>query len=320
MTVVITGVAACGKVEKKPAAFKVALLSPGPVSDAGWNAAAYEGLQRIERELGAAISQVQVGGPAEFEEHFRHYAAEGYNLVFGHGFEFQNAAAKVSPDFPKTIFITTSGSTVRQNVAPMIFELEEATYLMGMLTAMMSKSGRAGLVGGVEIPSVGSTFLAFEGGAHAVRPDFKVVTSYIGNWEDVGAAKEATLALIDQGADFILHNADAAGLGVFQAVQERKGKGVYAFGSNKDQNQIAPDVILASGVIDIPGAFVEVTRRVKEGTFKAEPMWLGMKEGVISLVYNPKLEGAIPADIRVKVDEVQKKILTGELTVPRGKF
>src|SRR5262245_35916533 len=71
--------------------FKVALLSPGPVSDAGWNALAYEGLLRIRDELGAEISQTQTKNPAEFEEGFRDYARRGFNLVFGHGFEFQDA-------------------------------------------------------------------------------------------------------------------------------------------------------------------------------------------------------------------------------------
>ena len=176
--------------QTSPAAkpFKVALLSPGPVSDAGWNALAYEGLLAIRDQLGAEIAQTQTKTPAEFEEGFRDFARRGYQLVFGHGFEFQDAAAAVAPDFPGTVFITTSGNTVRKNVAPMRFMLEEATYLEGMLAAGMSKTGKAGAVGGIEIPSVKSTIIAFEAGAKAVRPDFTTVTTYVGNWEDVGAA------------------------------------------------------------------------------------------------------------------------------------
>ena len=98
------------------APFKVALLSPGPVSDAGWNALAYEGLLAIRDQLGAEVSQIQTKTPAEFEEGFRDFARRGYQLVFGHGFEFQDAAAAVAPDFPHTVFITTSGNTVRTNV------------------------------------------------------------------------------------------------------------------------------------------------------------------------------------------------------------
>lgn len=297
--------------------FKVALLSPGPVSDAGWNALAYEGLLAIRDQLGAEIAQVQTNTPAEFEAGFRDFGQRGFNLVFGHGFEFQDAAAAVAPEFPGTVFITTSGNTVRRNVAPLRFMLEEATYLEGMLTAMMSKTGKAGAVGGMAIPSVKSTILAYSAGAAAVTPGFPVVTSFVGNWDDVGAAKEASLALIQQGADVLFHNADAAGLGVFHAAQER---GVWAFGANKNQNDVAPDVILASAVIDIPRAFVTVAKQVKEGTFVARIEKLGMKDGVISLVLNPRLADRIPPEARARLDAARQDILAGKLTVPSAEF
>jgi basic membrane lipoprotein Med (substrate-binding protein (PBP1-ABC) superfamily) len=293
--------------------FKVALLSPGPVSDAGWNALAYEGLLAIRDQLGAEVAQVETKTPAEFEEGFRDFARRGFNLVFGHGFEFQDAAAAVSPDFPQTVFITTSGNTVRANVAPLRFLLEEATYLEGMLAAQMSKTGKAGAVGGMAIPSVKSTILAFEAGAKAVRPDFQVVSSYVGNWEDVGAAKEAALALAQQGADFLFHNADAAGLGVFQAAEERK---VLAFGSNKNQNDVRPQTVLASAVIDIPRAFVEVATEVKEERFVSGIEKLGMKDGVVTLEVNPRLRDRIPADAWQKVEAARQRIIAGELKVP----
>jgi basic membrane lipoprotein Med (substrate-binding protein (PBP1-ABC) superfamily) len=303
---------------KKP--FRVALLSPGPVSDAGWNAAAYDGLKKIEHDLGATIAQVETKTPPEFESGFREFALQGFDLVFGHGFEFQDAAAKVGAEFPKTVFITTSGSTVKANVAPMVFRLEQATYLLGVTAAMMSKTGKAGVVGGMEIPSVGSTFLAFEAGVHAKRPDMPVLKTYVGSWDDVSAAKEATLAQVRQGADFVLHNADAAGLGVFRAVEEASTAAhpVYAFGSNKDQAPVAPKAVLASAVLDIPTAFEVVARSVKEGTFTARVMELGMKEGIVSLQWNPALEGGVPADVKAEVEARRAQILDGSLKVPTG--
>ena len=84
-------------------AFKVALLTPGPISDQSWNAGAYRGLLRIRDSLGAQVSHIQTKTPAEFEENFRQYGAAGYNLVFGHGFEFQDAAKRVAPEFPRTV-------------------------------------------------------------------------------------------------------------------------------------------------------------------------------------------------------------------------
>lgn len=309
--------AASGNDAAAAAPFKVALLSPGPVSDAGWNALAYEGLLRIRDQLGAEVAQVQTRTPAEFEEGFRDFARRGFQLIFGHGFEFQDAAAAVAADFPKTVFITTSGNTVRPNVAPLRFMLEEATYLEGMLAAGMSRSGKAGAIGGIEMPPVKSTIMAFEAGARAVKPDFAVAVSYVGNWEDVGAAKEAALALVRQGADFLFHNADAAGLGVFQAAQRGQ---VLAFGANRNQNDVAPDVILASAAIDIPQAFLRIAQEVKDGGFEAKIERMGMKEGVVSLILNPQLEGRIPAALKERVAQTQAGIVAGTVSVPSVEF
>lgn len=303
--------------QKNSDLFRVALLTPGPVSDAGWNALAYEGLIKIRETLHAEVSQIETKTPAEFEEAFRDYASRGFRLVFGHGFEFQDAAAKVAADFPHTVFITTSGSTVRPNVAPMRFLLEEATYLMGVISAKLSKTGKAGAIGGIEIPPLTSTFMAFEAGARSVRSDFQVIVSYIGNWEDAGAARQATRALIEQGCDLVIPNADAAGLGAFQAARE---KNVLIFGTNKNQNDLAPEVVVASGVIDIPTAFLLVAREVQEGKFQSRIMRFGMKEEIISLVYNPHVQVPVSPEIQELVNATRQRIIERTLTVPSVEF
>lgn len=303
----------CAKEKTATNQFRVALLSPGPVSDAGWNAAAYEGLQRIEKELSAQTTQIETKTPAEFEEAFRDFARKDYQLIFGHGFEFQDAAAAVAPEFPKTVFITTSGNTVRSNVAPMVFELEHATYLAGALAAMMSKSGKLGMVGGMEIPPVASTFDAFAAGAQSIKPDIKVIRSFIGNWEDVGAARQAALALMDQGCDFLIHNADAAAAGVFQAAAERN---VFVFGTNKNQNDVDPQHIIASCVSNIPAAFVEMAQLVRDGKFKGKVYRLGMPEGVVSFELNAQLQAKIPPEVLTRIEEIRQQIIAGTVQVP----
>ena len=304
------------------AKFKVALLTPGSISDAGWNALAYEGLKRVEKELGAEISHVESRAPSQWEEHFRFYASKGYNLVFGHGFEYQEAAKSVAPDFPDTVFITTSGNTVLDNVASIVFELEEVTYLLGVIAGTMTQTGKIGLIGGMNIPPINSTFHALEEGAKSVNPDIKISTSYVGDWENIGKAKELALSQITEGVDFIFHNADAAGRGVFHAVEESRkaGKDIYAFGSNLDQNDIAPDAILASAAIDTK-AFVYASELVQTGKFEPQVMWMGMSlNETVKLVYNPKLKDRIPDDLLVKVEKIRQAILAGKFKAPRVKF
>jgi basic membrane protein A len=298
-------------------AMKVGLLTPGSVNDNGWNAIAYEGLQQIKGKLGAQVANQETKTPAEINEGLRAFGAQHYDLVFGHGFEYQDPAIEAGKQFPGTIFVPTSGSKVTTNVSPMLFELEQATYLLGIIAARESKTGKAGLVGGINLPSIASTFLAFKAGAQSVNPKFEVKEIYTGNFDDVGSAKLATLSLINAGCDFIFHQANEAGRGVFQACQERK---VRAFGSNKNQNDMAPDVIVASAVLDVPGAFVYMAKLVHGKQFTPKVYRLGMKENIVTLAWNDALKAQVSPATVAEVEKVQKTILDGSFQVPRGKF
>ena len=316
---------ACGDAgrggERAPSAsgdFKVARLTPGPISDQAWNSGAYQGLLRIRDSLNASVSHIQTRTPADFEENFRHYGANGYQLVFGHGFEFQDAAERAAKDFPRTVFITTSGSRVAPNVSPMVFGFEDPSYIAGVLAGSLTRSNVIGSIGGTELPPVRSSFAAFEAGARAVNPRVRVLTSYVGNWEDASAGKEQAIAQIRQGADYIFQNADAAGLGIFQAAREAKN--VAVFGANVDQNPVAPDVIIGSVVIDLPHAFLSVAREVKEGRFRPRILRLGTTAGVTKFVLNPAWRTRIPTAVLARVDSVERRIASGEIQPPRIEF
>jgi basic membrane lipoprotein Med (substrate-binding protein (PBP1-ABC) superfamily) len=290
--------------------FKVALLTPGPISDQSWNGGAYAGLMRIRDSLGATVSHVQTKTPAEFEEQFRQYGAQGYDLVFGHGFEFQDAALRVAPDFPRTVYVTTSGNQTGPNIAGIEFAFEEASYEAGMVAGAMTRSNVLGTIGGTELPPVKRSFAAFEAGARAVNPKVRVLSSYIGNWDDVGAGKEQAIAQIGRGADVIFQNADAAGLGIFQAVREAKG--VWVFGSNSNQNTVAPEVTLASVVIDLPAALMSVAREVKERRFTGRVITFGGESGVVDLVMNPTRLNSIPRGTIAAIDSVRRLVRQGK--------
>ena len=307
--------------------FKVAMLLPGSISDAGWNALAYEGLKEIEKQLGAETSHAETRTPADQEEQFRSYALDGYDLVFGHGYEFQDPAKAVAADFPETIFITSSGGTITDNISPANFRVEEPAYLLGMIAGMMTKTNKLGVMGGQNIPSVNSTFMAFEGGAKSVNPDAEVSWVYVGNWEDIGKGKELALAQINEGVDFIFPNADAAGLGAYEAAEifnksetaQKEERRVYTFGANRDKSDISPTVI-ANAVIT-PNAFVQIAKLIKDGEFKPQIYTFNMlTDEAITLTYNPALKDKVPENVQKAVEDAKTKILAGELKVPQIDF
>ncbi len=298
-------VAACVSNDRAPTdagAFRVALLTPGPITDQAWNSSAYRGLERIRDSIGADVSHIQTKTPAEFEENFRQYGAKGYALVIGHGFEFQDAAQRVGPEYPKTTYLTTGGTGVGPNIAALSFAFDEPSYLAGMAAASISKTGVLGTIGGTELPPVTASFRAFAEGARSVRPNITVLGAFLGNWDDAGAGKEQALAQIARGADVIFQNADAAGLGVFQAVRESQG--VWIVGSNADQNDVAPEVTLGSVVIDLPHAFLLVARDVRSGRFVPRVVRLDTASDVVRWVPNPSLS-LVPTAVAARIDSTR---------------
>lgn len=295
-------------------AFRVALLTPGPISDQAWNGEAYQGLLWIRDSLGAAISHIQTRSPAEFDENFRVYGQQGYDLVIGHGFEFQDAALRVAPDFPATTFAVTSSTVTGPNIAGLVFPFGEPSYLAGMVAGAASRSRVIGAVGGTELPPVRDGFSAYEAGAHAIDPGIRVLVSYVGNWEDVSAGRELAMAQIGQGADVIFQNADAAGLGVFQAA--RQTQKALVIGANADQRGVAPDVVIASAVIDLPRAFLEVGRAVRDRTTLPGVFTLGTAAGVLRLVLNPALADRMAPGARARIDSTASLMKRGTWVLP----
>ena len=289
--------------------FKVALLTPGPVSDRSWNGGAYAGLMAIRDSLGADVSHIQTKTPAEFEENFRQYGAKKFTLVFGHGFEFQDAAKRVAPSYPNTVYVTTSGTSVAKNLAGADFAFEEASYLAGIVAGRMTKSNVVGVIGGTELPPVKRSFSAFEQGARSVNPRIRMIVSYIGNWDDASAGKEQAIAQMSRNVDVIFQNADAAGLGVFQAVKEAKD--VWIIGSNSNQNDIAPEQTLGSVVIDLPHAFLLIAREVQKGNFTGRVFSLGLHDDVVKYVANPATAAAVPSVVVTAIDSISARMKSG---------
>ncbi|HMS55196.1 MAG TPA: BMP family protein [Fimbriimonadaceae bacterium] len=296
--------------------FKVALLTPGPVSDSGWSAMAYKGLEAIKTSMGAEVANQEATG-TKIRDAMRSYARDGYQLVFGHGYEYNEPGVEVAKDFPKTVFVSSSGGMTATNAGAFRFYLEQGFYLCGYLAGLSTKSGVVAMIGGDDVPSIRSTFKGFRAGAEAAKPGIKVIEVFTGNGQDVAAAKNATLKAIDQGADFVIHQANAAAQGVFNACKERN---VWAFGANENQNANESGMVIASAVIQAEKPFVKLATLVKDGTYKGEVTLMGMQDGAIEFVLNESLKDKLSPEAIVKVEAVRAEIQSGKLTVPKDEF
>ena len=125
------------------------------------------------------------------------------------------------PSTPRRSSSSRPGRAPTGNVAPLIFRLEEASYLAGMIAGGLTRSNILGFVGGIELPPIKAAYEGWVNGAKAVNPKIRSREIYLNSFDDAAAGREAALALDRAGADMFHHNADAAALGVFQAARER---------------------------------------------------------------------------------------------------
>lgn len=296
---------------------KIALLLPGPINDMGWNASAYEGLKQAEKKYGASVAYVENVAQSDMEENFRGFALQGYDLIIGHGFQFGDAAKKVASQFPKAKFVVTSSNISQPpNVASVNIDNEMQGFIMGAIAALMSKSKVVGAIGGEQIPPIVGTVQGFEKGAKYIDPQIKVLTAYTGNFNDVNKAKEMALAMIAQGADIIMANANQAGLGSIQACKE---KGILAIGSNMDQNPVAPDTVLVSVIKSVPVLISYVVDLIYNNKFEPKFYNLGVKEGAVYLSPWHGFENKVPQEVKARIARIMKDLEEGKLDIRQYK-
>lgn len=291
---------------------RVAIGFNGPVKDMGWYESGYEGTQKLKEDPGVdEVTFHERINNADLERTLRRWAVEGYDLIFGHSFEFGEPTLKVASSFPKTLFAVpfffkTEG---HPNVVTYGAQDHEAVYLAGALAAWMSKSKKLGVIGGYPIPQQFAEHNSYRLGARSAVPEVKLVNVFINDWFDVSKAKEAALAMIDQGADVIFATASPMNFGGIKAAAE---KGVYAIGLYLDVSQAAPNAILTSVMYVWHAPMKQIVLDMKQGKIKKSYL-VGLRDGGARLApFHPK----VPPEVAQKVRTMEEDIRTGKTKVP----
>jgi basic membrane protein A len=300
---------------------KIALLTDSLFSDAGWGAFGYNAALSLEKKYGYDIDFKENISIPDIEITLREYANAGYDLIIAHGFEWGKPAIKVAKDYPNTKFVIFTGLVNATNVVSIFPMQQEATYLLGALAAMMSKTNVIGFVGGEKYPNLINIYEGYKQGAHDINNNITVLATYLDDWDNPSKGKEAALSQINEGGvDFMLHVADTSGLGVIEAAKEKE---IFAFGAVSDQHKLAPNTVLTSFVLDVEKAFDQVIKMVQKGNFSGQVFKPGLEyyktasgDGIIYIAPFYRLENNVPEDIKIKFNQLKEDIINGKIVVP----
>lgn len=303
--------------EKK---LKIAFLTDGLFSDAGWGAFGYNAAQAIQGKYSYIVDLKENVPISKIEETLRDYAKTGYDLNISHGFEWGKPAVMVGKDYPEVKLVIFTGLVNSSNVASIYPMQQEGTYVLGALAATMSKTGIIGFVCGERYPNLINIYEGYRQGAQDVKPTIKILVTYLDDWDNSTKGKKAAVSQIGRGADILLHVADTSGHGVIEAAQER---GIYAFGEISDQNKIAPDTVLTSFVLDADKAFDQVIKLVKTGHFSGQIFKPGLEsekgasgDGIVYIAPFYNLEYEVPENLKLWLEQLKEDIINGKIQVP----
>jgi basic membrane protein A and related proteins len=272
--------------------FRVAMILPGSDQDHGWNQMAREGLDRIKSELKAETKIVTNVKTGEMANQLSYFGGDGFDVVICHGQEFASDVAKAAPRFPKTCFIVGGCPTEIPGALAVEFDARDASFLAGFVASRVTRTKTVAFVGAMEVPTLVACYNGMRDGLTAApnsTPVKLLPPLWTDSWESPTRAKEKAESALNAGADVIYQNVDAAAMGVFEAVKaaNKPSKPAFAIGCNSNQNSLAPDVILGSVVIDVPGVYLKYAGEAHSNdNFPTGHRKLGLQGGHVDLVLN----------------------------------
>ncbi len=288
--------------------FKAAIVMPGNITDQSWNQAGYEGLMNAKKALGIEVAFSEKVAQPDQAEALADYARRGYDVVIGHGGEFQEAANRVARKHPDTLFVVHNGTEPGKNIATLDFYYKQFGYLLGVIAGKMSKSGKIGFIGAQKIKFSTDLVESYEVGFKSVQPGGEVYIAWTNDWDDIAKGKEAALSQIAQGADVIFPTMDNAAIGSLQAAKEKNVWGFYLW---DDSIVDWPDTVLQSAIMDIKAAMVDLLTQAKAG--KAEGKNYKMDVNSPKSARLGTYHSAIPADVKAEIEALVAKMKSGEL-------
>jgi basic membrane protein A len=309
---ILAGAVAAQAAEIKPAV----VFDIGGKFDKSFNEGVLAGLERFKAETGIAYAEFEPSNETQFEQAHRRFAQRGQDPIIAVGFSLANPVEKVAATFPNTRFTLIDGVVKLPNVQSVLFREQEGSFLVGVLAAMASRSGKLGFVGGMDIPLIRKFACGYEQGVKYANPKAEIVQNMAGStpaaWNDPARGAELAKGQFDRGVDVVYAAAGATGIGVLQAAKDR---GKLAIGVDSNQNHLQPGTILTSMVKRVDRVAYDTLKTARDGSWHGGLVELGLKEGGVDWALDDDNAKLITPEMKQKADQVKADIIAGKIAV-----
>ncbi len=295
--------------------FKIGMVTDvGGVNDGSFNQSAWEGLQRAAENFGCEVKYIESKGDADFVPNIESFLDEDYDLIICTGYVMADAvrdAAELNPD-QKFAIVDDASNADLDNVTCMMFEQEQASYLVGLAAGYTTESNVVGFVVGQANETMNSFGYGYCAGVLDANPDATILQYNANSFGDASAGKTAVNTMVTKGADVVFHAAGGTGLGVIDGCKEN---GIWAIGVDSDQSPLAPETILTSALKRVDNACYDATKKTILGTLEGGVETYDLAAGGVDIA--PTTDN-LSKDVLEKIEDAKKDIIAGDLVVPKN--
>ncbi len=281
---------------------KAGFIYIGPVGDYGWTRAHDEGRKAVEKAFPwLETTYVESVPEGQVGSYIDQMVRQGAKVIFATSFGYMDGVLEAARRYPDVIFAHATGFKRAPNVATYMADFYQIYYLNGLMAGALTKSGKVGYVGAFPIPELKRHINAFTLGVRAVNPKAKVLVRWIYEWYSPAAAKEATEALIADGADVFAFTEDSP-----TVVQVAAEKGFPSFAHYSPMLKFAPDYVVSGQLVRWGEIYKDFLAKVRAGLYTAKNLedvdywWLLPQKAVVlgadfGVPVNPKFIPALKA-------------------------
>lgn len=264
-----------------------------------------------EDGLAAETKLIEMKNPTEYEQTIRQVSEQGYNVVVSTFFYVKEAFNKVAPEFPDTNFVLVyePNENEHPNMRGILYDVQEGSYVCGVVAAKMTETNRVGFIGGDNSPGIVKFLAGYEAGLKSVNPDIELDVAFAGTFVDPEKGHEVALALFERGDDIVMHAANKTGSGLFTAAQE---KGKMAIGVDIDQSSLAPDHIICSALSNPGQSVYNAIEDTAAGKWEGGTLSWGVDDGAPAAA----LTGLVPDEAVEAAKQAEMDILSGKVIPP----
>ncbi|HJQ58011.1 MAG TPA: BMP family ABC transporter substrate-binding protein [Vineibacter sp.] len=284
--------------------------------DKSFNEGVHNGVERFRTESKLTVAEFEVNNETQFEQAHRRFAQRGQDPILAVGFTQANAVEKVAKEFPKVRFTIIDGVVKLPNAQSVLFKEHEGSFLVGVLAALASKTGKVGFIGGMDIPLIRRFACGYEQGIKYANAKAELLQNMTGTtpaaWNDPARGGELAKGQFERGADVIYAAAGGTGTGVYQAAKDR---GKLAIGVDSNQNHLHPGTMLTSMVKRVDMVAYDTFKLAMGGKWEAGMTVLGLKDGGVDWALDKHNASLVNADMKAKVEAAKADIISGKIKV-----